>query len=146
MRAPPVLLWRALRETIPSLKLICAQSSLLTSSGRMPAYSISPTAARHAPPSYSSAAASNRRISSRDSTGMECSFSLGRSTYATGFSVHQPRFTAVPKIPLSTNRALCLCLRVSNDFSRQARHSRGVIKRTGRRAISGQNLNNRRLI
>lgn len=146
MRAPPVLLCLAFKETMPSRKLICAQSRRLTSSGRIPAYSISPIAARHAPLAYSAAAVSNRCISSRDSTGMGFSCNLGRSTYATGFSRHQPRFTAVPKTPLSTNRALCLCLRVPNDFSSQARHSWGVMKRTGLRAISGQHLSRRRLI
>lgn len=77
---------------------------------------------------------------------MECSFILGSSTYATGFSAHQPRFTAAPKMPLSTSRALCLWRRVPNDFSRQRLHSPGVIKRTGLRAISGQSLSRRRLM
>lgn len=70
MRAPPVLLCRALKEATPSRKSICAQSRRLASSGRMPEYSMSPTATSHAPLAYSSAAAGNRCISSRASTGM----------------------------------------------------------------------------
>lgn len=136
MRAPPVLLCRALREATPSRKSICAQSRRLASSGRMPEYSMirpQPVTLRW------------HILLPQPATGAFLpeparEWRLGGPAYATGCSRRQPRFTAVPKTPFRISRALCLCRGAVSDFSSQDRHSWGMIKRTNLRRFPDSTL------
>ena len=146
MRAPPVLLCCGkIQILLPSIST-CSQVSRATSCGRIPAYNIIPTAAKHWPDSYSAAPCINRSISLGVNISMRFSRTCGVSTLATGFSLHQPRFTAVPNTPLSTRRALARWLGVSNAVSIYSAHSCTVIARTLRFASPLHRFMNRRVM
>lgn len=65
-RLPPVLVWLGASETRPDFRLTFFQVSLLTSWGRMPAYSIRAQAGRHAPWNNCSAVWRSRFASYRE--------------------------------------------------------------------------------
>lgn len=65
-RLPPVLVWVGASETRPDFRLICFHVSLLTSWGRIPAYSIRAQAGRHSPRNNCSAVWRSRFASYRE--------------------------------------------------------------------------------
>lgn len=106
-RLPPVLVWLGASETRPDFRLMCFQVSLLTSWGRMPAYSIRAQAGRHAPWNNCSAVWRSRFASYRERALMRFSLRMGGGTRKAAFLRHHPRFREKFRMPLRISRPLC---------------------------------------
>ena len=106
-RLPPVLVWQGASETRPDFRLMFFQVSLLTSWGRMPAYSIRAQAGRHAPWNNCSAVWRSRFASYRERALMRFSLRIGEEP-------ERPRFCGTTRasgkkfrMPLRISRPLC---------------------------------------